>query len=185
MEGRLLHGGAAGGDGVLPAAEMKKNGAAGTGLGIGRGVVTNKEFEGMGGVGLTHEVIVLVGWERFVGGKDEVPVVEGGGGFLDPEISIGDLAVAPARNGAEVSIPIENVAEEEDPGGGFAVTFAFLGSGLGGVKATAPSEAAAAEVDGYRGILGEPGGGGGVASIELEGGMAGVPTIGNRQQKGA
>ena len=80
----------------------------------------------MGGVGLAHEVVVVVGRERFVGGKDEVAVVEGGGGFLDPEIAIGDLAVAPAGDGGTVGIAVQDVAEEKEAGGGFAIAFSAI-----------------------------------------------------------
>jgi hypothetical protein len=40
----LLHGGAAGGDGVIFTAEMKKDGAAGAGFDVGVGVMADEEF---------------------------------------------------------------------------------------------------------------------------------------------
>ena len=117
----LLHRSAAGGDGVFPAAEVEEDGAAGTGFGVRRGVVADEEFQGVGGISLSHEVVVVVRRERFVGGEDQVAVVEGGGWFLDPEITIGDLAVAPAGDRGTVGIAVQDVAEEKEAGGGFAI----------------------------------------------------------------
>jgi hypothetical protein len=130
-------------------------------------------------------VIVVIGGEGFVGGEDEVAVVEGGGGFLDPEIAIGDLAVAPAGDGGAVGIAVENVAEKKEAGGGFSVAFAFLESGLSRMKATAPSKTAAAEMDGDGGVGFYPGIAGGGAAVKLEGGVAGVPAVGDGEEEGA
>jgi hypothetical protein len=44
VEISFLHGGATGGDGVDPAANMKKDSAARSWLGMRRGVVLNKKF---------------------------------------------------------------------------------------------------------------------------------------------
>jgi hypothetical protein len=130
-------------------------------------------------------VIVVVGGEGFVSGENEVAVVKGRGGLLDPEIAIGDLAVAPARDGRAVGIAIKNVAEKEGTGGGFAVTFALLESGLSRVEAAAPGEAASTEIHGDGGILGDPRSGGGVAPVKLESGVAGIPSFRNGEKKGA
>jgi hypothetical protein len=130
-------------------------------------------------------VIVVVGGEGFVGGEDEVAIVEGGGGFLDPKVAIGDLAVAPTGDGGAVGIAVENVAEEESAGGGFTVAFAFLESGLSRMEAAAPGETAATEIHGNGGIFSDPGSGGGVAPIELKSGVAGVPAVGNGKEKRA
>jgi len=130
-------------------------------------------------------VIVVVGGEGFMGGENEVAVVEGRGGFLDPEVTIGDLAVAPAGDGRAVGIAVKDVAEKESAGGGFAVAFTFLKSGLSRVKAATPGETAAAEIHGDGGIFGDPGRGGGVAPVELKSGVTGVPAVGNGKEKRA
>jgi hypothetical protein len=127
---------------------------------------------------------MVVGGEGFVGGENEVAGVKGGGGFLDPEVSIGNLAVAPTGDGRAVGVAIKNVAEQKGAGGGFAVTFALLESGLSRVEAAAPGEAASTEIDGDGGILGDPRSGGRVAPIELEIGVAGVPTFRDGEKKG-
>jgi len=184
-EGGLPHGGAAGGDRVLAAAEVEEDGAAGIGLDIGRGVVADEEFQGVGGISLPHEVVVVVRRERFVGGEDQVAVVEGGGGFLDPEVAIGDLAVAPAGDGGTVGIAVQDVAEEKEAGGGFAIAFSLLDAGLGGVQAATPGEAAAAKMDGDGGVGFYPGIAGGGPAVELEGGVAGVPAVGDGEEEGA
>jgi len=137
----------------------------------------------VGGVGLAHQVIVVVSGEGFVGGEDEVAIVKGRGGLLDPEVAIGDLAVTPTGDGGAVGIAVEYVAEKKSAGGGFAVAFAFLESGLDGVEAAAPGETAAAEIDGKGGIFGDPGSRSGVAPVELKSGVAGVPAIGNGKEK--
>jgi hypothetical protein len=127
----------------------------------------------------------MVSRERLVSGKNEMAVVERGGGFLDPEVAIGHLPVTPARDRGGLVVAIENVAEQEDAGGRFAVTFALLESGLSRVEAAAPGEAASTEIDGDGGILGDPRSGGGVAPVELESGVAGVPAFRDGEKKGA
>ena len=112
-------------------------------------------------------------------------VVKGGGGFLDPEIAIGDLAVAPTGDGGAVSIAVEDVAEEKKAGGGFAVALAFLDAGLVGVEAATPSKPPTAEMDGDRGVGGGPSRGGGGTAVQLEGGLDGVPCLRNCHEEGA
>jgi hypothetical protein len=184
-EGGLFHRGAAGGDGVFAPAEVEEDSAAGTGFGVGRGVVADEEFQRVGGISLSHEVVMVVGGEGFVGGEDQVAVVEGGGWFLDPEITIGDLAVAPAGDGGTVGIAVEDVAEEKEAGGGFAIAFALLDAGLGRVQAATPGEAPATEMDGNGGVGFYPGILGGGTAVELEGGLPGVPMIRDSHKKGA
>ncbi len=147
--------------------------------------MSDEEFQGVGGIGLAHEVVVVVGGEGFVGGKDKMAVVERGGRLLDPEIAIGNLAVAPTRQRGAFRVPIEDVAEPKGSGGGFAIALAFLRAGLGGVEAAPPGEAAPAEVHGDGGIFGNPRHGGGVPPVQLEAGVPGVPTVGNGEEQDA
>lgn len=60
----------------MASAEMKKDGAARAGLNVGWSIVTNEEFEFMGGVGLPHEVVQLALRERFMGRENEVAIVK-------------------------------------------------------------------------------------------------------------
>ena len=96
----------------------------------------------------------MVRWEWFVGGEDKVAVVKRGGGFLDPEIAVGDLAITPTGDRGAVGVAVEDVAEQEKAGRRFAVPLAFLDAGLGGVKAAAPGKASAAEMHRDGGIRG-------------------------------
>ena len=139
----------------------------------------------MGGVGLAHEVVMLIRREWFVGGEDEVTVVKRGGGFLNPEIAVGDLAVTPTGDGGAVGIAIEDVAEEKKAGGRFAIALAFLDAGLVGVEAATPSEPPAAEMNGDGGVGGGPSRGGGDPAVQQEGGLDGVPCLRNRHEEGA
>jgi hypothetical protein len=59
--------------------------------------VTYEEFQGVGGIVLAHKVVAVFGGEWFMSREDKVPVVESGGRLLDPEITIGHLAVPPFR----------------------------------------------------------------------------------------
>jgi len=128
---------------------------------------------------------MVVGGEGVVGGEDEVAVVKRGGGFLDPEIAIRDLPVAPSGQGRAFRVSVKNVAKEKSAGGRFAVALAFLDAGLGGVEAATPGQPAPAQVHGDGGIFGGPGRGGGITPVNLKSGVAGVPVFGNRQKKGA
>ena len=51
----------------------------------------------MGGIVLAHEVVAVFRRKRFMSREDEVTVVKSRGRLLDPEITIGHLAVPPFR----------------------------------------------------------------------------------------
>jgi hypothetical protein len=51
----------------------------------------------VGGIVLAHKVVAVFRGKRFMSREDKVTIIEGGGGLLDPEITIGHLAVPPFR----------------------------------------------------------------------------------------
>jgi hypothetical protein len=51
----------------------------------------------VGGIVLAHKVVAVFRRKRFMSREDKVTVVESGGRLLDPEITIGHLAVPPFR----------------------------------------------------------------------------------------
>ena len=60
---------------------------------------------------MAHEVVAVFRGKRFMSREDKVTVIEGGGGLLDPEITIGHLAVPPFRKPRLICVAIENIAK--------------------------------------------------------------------------
>src|SRR5690606_17394304 len=119
------HGGATGGrTAAVGAPDVEEDGGTGVGDDPRRRVVGDEKFQRMGGIILLHLLLLFPGG-RWFAIEDDVPVVGGRGGVLDPEVARGDLAVGNAGVFADGLVVSPDAAEIEDAGGRAHVAFFF------------------------------------------------------------